>query len=77
MKLMNRLEYTVDAVGGAYGIAFIKDILGLIVLILTICSILFRAGIIIHNKIKNGKIEEIPDVLDDTKDQIEKVKDGK
>lgn len=77
MKMIKGYEYTVDAVGGAYGIYYIQSILGVIVLILTIFNILLKAGILIYSKVKKRKIEEIPQVIDDTIDKINEVKDGK
>ena len=60
---------------GAYGIANIKEILGIIVLVLSILNILINAGIRVYHKIKNKKYDEIPNDISDTINQINDLKE--
>lgn len=77
---MNRyiqgIDYSVDVASGSYGIANIQTILGIILLVLSICSILFKMGLSIYTHIKNKQYKEIAEDLDKAKEEIEKLKDG-
>lgn len=71
----NIYESAVDTIGGVYGITYFKEILGIIVLVLTVINIIFKLGIMIYNKVKNKKISDIPDLIDDTIDKLEEFED--
>lgn len=73
MKMINACDYTVDAVGGAYGLSNIESILGIVVLILTIFNILLKAGIKIWEHFKKREIKAIEEVIDNTIEQLEEV----
>ena len=73
MKMINACDYTVDAVGSAYGLANIQTILGIIVLVLTIFNILFKMCIAIYNKVKKREYEAITKVVDEAIEQLEEV----
>ena len=75
-KTLQIVDYSVDVTSGAYGLANIQTILGIILLILSILSILFKCGLSIYTHIKNKKYEEIVNDLDKAKEEIEKLKDG-
>ena len=73
MRMINAYDYSLDVVGSAYGLANIQTILGIIVLILTIFNILFKMCVGIYKKIKEGKIEEISDVVEEAKNEVKEV----
>lgn len=75
-KSLQALDYSVDVSSGAYGIANIQSILGIILLVLSICSVLYKMGLAIYTHFKNKEYKEIAEVLDKTKEEIEKIKDG-
>lgn len=71
MNNLKYLDYTVDATGATYGIANIQQILGVIVLILSILSFLCKIVYSIYIKIKNAKYDEISTELDKAKSELE------
>ena len=75
-KTLQAIDYSVDISSGAYGLANIQTILGIILLVLSICSILFKMGLSIYTHIKNKQYKEVIDDLDKAKEEIEKLKDG-
>lgn len=75
MKCLQTLDYTVDATSGAYGIANIQSALGIILLVLSILSILFKAGYSIYNHIKNKQYKEILTDLEKAKTELTKTKE--
>lgn len=75
-KSLQALDYSVDVSSGAYGIANIQSILGIILLVLSICSILYKMGLSIYTHFKNKKYKEIAEDLDKAIDEINKLKDG-
>ena len=78
MKHSNVLNILEDAsiVGGiSLSLTMIQTILGIIILSVQIVLILIKAGIKIYNSIKNGKIDEAVDTLEETQDQLEDLKD--
>lgn len=58
-----------------YGIANIKEVLGIIVLVLSILNILINTGIKIYHKIKDKKFEEIPNDINETINQLNELKE--
>lgn len=69
-KFLNIFNKTVDSVGLIYGIANLQEILGLVVLILTIINILTSYGFKIYDKIKNKKYNEIPEEVNKALEEI-------
>lgn len=76
MKIVNTCNYTVEAMGGAYGIANIKDILGLIILILTVLNILINGTIKVITLIKKREYDKISGVIEDVRDELKEVEDN-
>ncbi len=70
MSKLKYLDYTVDATGSAWGLANIQQILGIIVLILSILSFLCKVVYSIYVKIKNKKYDEISKELDNAKEEL-------
>lgn len=73
MNKFKAYQYTVDVAGGAYGLANIQTVLGIIVLILSIFNVLFNATIRIISLVKKREINKINEVLDDTIEQLKEV----
>lgn len=75
-KSIQMIDYSVDVASGSYGLANIQTILGIVLLVLSIASILFKMGFSIYTHIKNKQYAEIQKDLDIAKEEIEKLKDG-
>lgn len=58
-----------------YAIANIKEILGVVILVLSILNILFNAGMRIYNHIKNKRYEEISKEIEKTKEDLNNIKE--
>lgn len=54
-----------SVITGAISMAYIKEVLGIIVLVLSILNILINLGLRIYHKIKNKKYSDIPKDIDD------------
>lgn len=67
------IDYSVDAVGGYYGLTNLHNILGIIVLILTIINLLYKMIYAIIIKIKSKKYEEIPEIIDNTIEDFKEI----
>ena len=75
-RSIQMIDYSVDVASGSYGLANIQTILGIVLLVLSIISILFKMGFSIYTHIKNKQYQEIQKDLDQAKEEIEKLKDG-
>ena len=75
-KIYKNIETCLNVMGIAIGIENIETILGILLLSINIATILWRMCYSIYIKIKEKKYDEIDDVLDDTKDDIENIKGG-
>lgn len=77
-KILSTFNKIIDSIGLIYGITNLQEILGVIVLILTIINILTGYGFKIYDKIKNKKYNEIPNevnnAINEIKDEIDKSK---
>lgn len=72
-KTLNVLETGLNAIGIAIGVSDMENVLNVILLIISIASILFRAGYAIYQKIKEKKYNEIAKELDDAKEALEQL----
>lgn len=75
-KTIQTIDYSVDVASGTYGLANIQTILGIVLLVLSIASILFKMVFSIYTHIKNKQYAEIQKDLDQAKEEIEKLKEG-
>lgn len=75
-KTIQALDYSVDVASGSYALANIHEILGIILLVLSICSILYKMiyTIIVHAK--NKEYKEIADEIEKAKEEIENFKES-
>lgn len=69
----NVADVTTSAAGIGYGINNIYTTLGIILLILSICNILIKAGIAIYDAVKKKNAKKIPEIIDNTIEQLEEV----
>lgn len=74
-NVLNILEDVTIAGGVAIGISTIETILGIIILSVQILIILYKAIMKIIELVKKKKYDEIDDALEETKDQLEDLKD--
>lgn len=81
MKHLNIIEDVLIASGITISLIDIQTILGIIILSVQVCLIIFKGGKRIYDAIKNKNSKEIETALEDTKEQLEslsdKTKDGK
>ena len=78
MTFPKAIDYAEDAliVGGvAVSLNMIYQILGIVILACQIVLILVKAGIKIYNLIKDKKVKEAVDAVNDAKDELEKLKE--
>ena len=66
----------VSATGLTYSMYYIKETLGLIVLILTIANILIKLVSAIINKIKNKDIKGVTEDIESAKNELEDIKEN-
>ena len=74
--MYDKLEYALNIVGITYGAINVQEVLGIIVLILSILSILWKAGVKIYTLIKNKKYNEIDETINDTINDLNDLKEG-
>lgn len=69
----NIYDIGISVLGVSVGIETIYTTLGIILLILSIANILIKAAFKIYDVIKEKKYREIPDILDDTIEELKEV----
>lgn len=74
-KSLYVLDYTVDAGSASYGLANIQTVLGIVLLILSIISIIFKCVLSIYTHVKNKEIEKITEDLDAAAYDLGKLKE--
>lgn len=72
---METTNNIVSVITGGLGIAMIQDVLGVIILVLSIANILINLGFKIYDKIKKKKYKEITKDIDDTITTLEELED--
>lgn len=60
---------------GMFALYNIQDILSIIILVLSIANIIFNMIMRIYHHIKNKEYDEIPNEIDKTTKQLEKIKE--
>lgn len=68
---MQKMSEICSYVTALYGLVFIKEIIGLVVLILSLCNILFNMIIRIINHIKNKNYPAVSQEFNDAIEQLE------
>lgn len=74
--MWSKLDYSLNIVGITYGAINVQEILGITVLILSILSILWKAGVKIYTLIKNKKYNEIDETINETINDLNDLKEG-
>ena len=74
-KSLYVIDYTVDAGSASYGLANIQTVLGIVLLILSIISIIFKCVLSIYTHVKNKEIEKITEDLDAAASELGKLKE--
>lgn len=73
---MDKLENTLIVLGSAIGIAQLDTILGIIIMSLQIILVLYKLGVKVATKIKDGKYKDLEDDIKDAKDDLDKIRDN-
>ena len=76
VNLTDVVTTTGSTATGAWAIANINDILGIIVLVLSILNIFINLIIKLYDRTVNKELRRIPDDINEVKDSINKLKDG-
>lgn len=76
MKILDKFENALVCVGLTIGIANIKDILGIVLILLQVAIILYKAGVSIYKKVKARKYEDILADLDKAQKELEELKNS-
>ena len=81
MKTYDAIETSVNVAGIAVSVTDLNQILNLIVLVVSVASILFKAGLMVYRHIKAKNLEEAIVVVEDAQQQLEeiqeKIEDGR
>ena len=72
---METTNNVVSVITGGIGIAMIQDVLGVIILVLSITNILINLGFKIYDNIKKKKYKKIVNDINDTIDNLEELED--
>ena len=67
----NKFDYILSSVGIAWSIQDLQNIVSLILLIISLINILFKAGCSIYNKIKNKKYKEIQTDIETAQNELQ------
>ena len=74
---MKNISNITSYVTCAYGLANIKEVLGIVILVLSICNILFNMVIRIYSHIKAKKFKEVSQDFKDAIDELKDLEDNK
>ena len=72
-RLLDIAETGLNTVGVLIGVSDIENVLNLVLLIVSILAILWRAGYAIYQHIRDKRLDKIGDEIDKAKDDIEKL----
>ena len=72
-RLLEIAETGLNTMGVLIGISDIENVLNLVLLIVSILAILWRAGYAIYQHVRNKRLDKIGDEIDKAKDEIEKL----
>lgn len=76
MNILDKFENVLVGVGLIIGIANIKEILGLVLIVLQVVIILYKAGVSIYKKVKARKYDDILADLDKAQKELEELKNS-
>lgn len=72
-RLLDIAETGLNTVGVLIGMSDIENVLNLVLLIVSILAILWRAGYAIYQHVRNKRLDKIGDEIEKAKDDIEKL----
>lgn len=72
-RLLDIAETGLNTVGVLIGVSDIENVLNLVLLIVSILAILWRAGYSIYQHVRNKRLDKIGDEIEKAKDDIEKL----
>lgn len=72
-RLLDIAETGLNTVGVLIGVSDIENVLNLVLLIVSILAILWRAGYAIYQHVRNKRLDKIGDEIEKAKDDIEKL----
>lgn len=72
-RLLDIAETGLNTMGVLIGMSDIENVLNLVLLIVSILAILWRAGYAIYQHVRNKRLDKIGDELEKAKDDIEKL----
>lgn len=71
------LDYGLSILSTMWSLENIDNVLGIILLVISIGNLVFKAIVQINDKIKNKKYDEIDDVVDELIKDIDEIRDSK
>lgn len=74
--MKDKYDYILSAVGVAWSIQDLQNIVSLILLIISLINILWKTGYNIYTKIKNNKVDEISEDISKCKDEIQQLQEN-
>ena len=74
MKIYDTIETGINAAGIAVSITDLNQVLNMVVLIVSVASILFKAGFTIYKHVKAKNLEAAVVVVEDAREQLEDLK---
>jgi len=72
-RLLDIAETGLNTMGVLIGVSDIENVLNLVLLIVSILAILWRAGYAIYQHVRNKRLDKIGDEIEKAKDDIEKL----
>lgn len=76
MNILDKFENALVCVGLTMGIANIKDILGIVLIVLQVAIILYKAGVGIYKKVQARNYDDILADLDKAQKELEELKNS-
>lgn len=70
-RLLDIAETGLNTLGVLIGVSDIENVLNLVLLIVSIIAILWRAGYAIYQHIRNKRLDKVGDEIEQAKDDIE------
>lgn len=77
MKTYDIYSYTLSILGCMWSAENIDNVLGIILMVLSIINILWSTGYKLYNAIKSKKYSDVSKIIDDAEEQIKNIKEDK
>lgn len=76
MNILDKVENALVGVGLTIGIANIKDVLGIVLIVLQFAIILYKTGVSIYKKVQARNYDDILADLDKAQKELEELKNS-